>query len=198
MVLTQYQVGDRVVLPERDTPSSGARTPHAPREAKGSPHTEQPALTRSVRSTGAEDDSIPNAKRDLHTATDDRTIRKPDGTELLLAADAKTFDGVDQPGVYHLVLDGEPSDFAVNLAASESKTAPLDLGELQQLGVRLGRQATRTEAADKRRQMRDVELEGRQKLWQWLVAAALAVLIVETWLAGYLTRFKERGAGVVP
>jgi hypothetical protein len=31
-------------------------------------------------------------------------------------------------------------------------------------------------------------LESRQKLWQWLVAATLGVLIVETWLAGRLAR----------
>jgi hypothetical protein len=31
-------------------------------------------------------------------------------------------------------------------------------------------------------------LEGRQKLWRWLIVAALAVLLVETWLAGWITR----------
>jgi hypothetical protein len=173
LVLTEYQVGDRVALPDRETSPGG-----------------DPAADADKASAG---NQTPG-----EGAPGERTVRKPDGTQLLLAADAKTFDGTDQPGVYQLVLGGEASDFAVNLAAAESKTAPLDPGELQQLGVRLGRQATRTELAEKRRQMRDVELESRQKLWQWLVAAVLALLIVETWLAGYLTRFTERGAGVNP
>jgi hypothetical protein len=34
------------------------------------------------------------------------------------------------------------------------------------------------------RQLHDTELEGRQKLWRWLLVAALAVLGVETWWAG--------------
>jgi hypothetical protein len=36
--------------------------------------------------------------------------------------------------------------------------------------------------------LRDVELESRQKVWQWLLAAALVVLIGETWLAGHYSR----------
>jgi hypothetical protein len=34
------------------------------------------------------------------------------------------------------------------------------------------------------RQMRDVDLEASQSVWQWLIASALALLIVETILAG--------------
>ncbi len=32
--------------------------------------------------------------------------------------------------------------------------------------------------------MYNMELENRQKLWRWLILAAIRVLIVETWLAG--------------
>ena len=32
--------------------------------------------------------------------------------------------------------------------------------------------------------MYNIELENRQKLWRWLILAAIGVLIVETWLAG--------------
>ena len=34
------------------------------------------------------------------------------------------------------------------------------------------------------RQMYNAELENRQKLWRWLILAAIGVLIAETWLAG--------------
>ena len=33
------------------------------------------------------------------------------------------------------------------------------------------------------RQMRDIELEARQGVWQWLIAVALVLLIIETLLA---------------
>ena len=34
------------------------------------------------------------------------------------------------------------------------------------------------------RQMHNIELENRQKLWRWLILAAIGILILETWLAG--------------
>jgi hypothetical protein len=36
--------------------------------------------------------------------------------------------------------------------------------------------------------MHNAELESRQKLWRWLILAAIGVLIVETWLAGRIKR----------
>jgi hypothetical protein len=42
--------------------------------------------------------------------------------------------------------------------------------------------------AEHARQMRDLELEDQQKVWQWLVVALICVLIVETWLAGHVER----------
>lgn len=114
------------------------------------------------------------------------SVRKPDGTELLLASDDRRFDQTDEPGVYRWTSQGRTSQFAVNVSPAESRTAPFAVEELQQRGAKLGRHATRAELAAERRQMRDIELEGRQKLWQWLIAAALAVLVAETWLAGRL------------
>ena len=74
--------------------------------------------------------------------------------------------------------------FAVNLAGAESNTAPLELEQLEQRGVRVVKGASRNERIDRIRQERDVELEGRQKVWRWLIAAAVGVLLLETWLAG--------------
>ena len=42
----------------------------------------------------------------------------------------------------------------------------------------------RADIVERRRQMRDVELEKKQKLWRWLIVAALGILVLETWLAG--------------
>ena len=44
------------------------------------------------------------------------------------------------------------------------------------------------EAELDRLKVRNAELEGRQKLWRWLILAAISVLIVETWLAGRIKR----------
>ena len=43
--------------------------------------------------------------------------------------------------------------------------------------------------------MRDLELESKQKLWQWLISGALLLLITETWLAGRLTVKKTKDEG---
>ena len=40
----------------------------------------------------------------------------------------------------------------------------------------------------KRLRLQAAELEQQQKLWRWLIVTALLVLVLETWLAGWLTR----------
>jgi len=39
-----------------------------------------------------------------------------------------------------------------------------------------------------KRQLQNAELESQQKLWRWLIVAALVMLLLETGLAGWLTR----------
>ncbi len=38
--------------------------------------------------------------------------------------------------------------------------------------------------------MQNAELEGRQKLWRWLILATIGILIVETGLAGRIKRVR--------
>ena len=87
-----------------------------------------------------------------------------------------------------VIFAGSEGRAAVNLAASESNTAPLDLEQLTQRGVHFGGAPTRAERLERIRQQRDSELESRQKVWRWLIVAALATLILETWLAGRAER----------
>jgi hypothetical protein len=96
--------------------------------------------------------------------------------------------------VYQLVAGQQRHPFAVNVPAAESRTDGSDPEQLQEWGVRLGRRPTRAELAEQLRQMRDVELEGQQKLWRWLIVAAVGILILETWLAGYLARISTKPA----
>lgn len=118
------------------------------------------------------------------------TVRKPDGVEVKVEA-GRRFTATDLPGIYTVTSAPPPARFAVNLAAEESRTAPLALEEFERLGVPLkqSRQSL-TPAAEKKREehLQAAELENRQKLWRWLIVGAIAVLLFETWLAGWLTR----------
>jgi hypothetical protein len=115
-------------------------------------------------------------------------VHKPDGQDRKLAADSKTFGETDQPGIYRASFAGEEARFAVNLAASESNTAPLEMEQLEQLGVRLSASLTRAQRLSQIRQQRDTELESRQKLWRWIIVGTLGVLLLETWWAGRAAR----------
>ena len=120
--------------------------------------------------------------------TSEKSVRTPDGAKLELTEDATSFAATNEPGIYSLAAADTKLDFAVNVPADESRTAPMAADELGARGVGPSQPATRSEMAENLRQMRDVELEGRQKLWRWLIFAALAVLILETWLAGRMAR----------
>jgi hypothetical protein len=120
--------------------------------------------------------------------TSSTTILAPDGREVSVPEGAATFTATDQPGIYRVIAGATEMRFAVNLPAAESDTAALDAEQLEQRGVRFGSGLTRAERIERVRQQRDTELEGRQKVWLWLIAAALAVLIFETWWAGRAER----------
>ncbi len=108
------------------------------------------------------------------------TVEAPDGSRAALLPGALEFHGAHQPGIYTL---GERR-FVVQVEPAESDTTPRHVEELEALGVRLTGVAEREVEDRRQRHLRDVELEGRQKIWRWLLAAVLVVLTVETWVAG--------------
>ena len=114
-------------------------------------------------------------------------MRKPDGTEVAAAAGAK-FTDTDQPGIY-AVTPGTRR-FVVNLAPDESRTTPLPLARFTALGVPLSSAATEAHppSPEQLAQRQAAELEGQQKLWRWLIIVALGVLLLETLIAGKLSR----------
>jgi len=114
------------------------------------------------------------------------TVRKPDGGDVQVAAGGK-FSGTDAPGIYTVNPVG--LRFAVNVAPDESRTSPLAVDQLQNLGVPLKQISMPAPKAAVQQQARlqAAELEGRQKLWRWLIVAALVVLMFETWLAARTT-----------
>ena len=92
------------------------------------------------------------------------------------------------PGIYRWETPESRGFFAVNLKPAESQTATLDPLRLEQHGIQIGSQLSSEEEQEQERQMRDRELESRQKLWQWLIALAVGVILGETWLSGKLAR----------
>lgn len=117
------------------------------------------------------------------------TVRKPDASEITVSGSEPVFT-TDQPGIYTVSSGARQAGFAVNLAPEESRTAPLLVEELERLGMPLAPQAKVAAAKERQRleRLQSVQLENRQKLWRWLIVAALMVLVMETWLAGRLTR----------
>jgi hypothetical protein len=122
------------------------------------------------------------------------TIRGPAGTAFKYSNSAD-LDQIDQPGIYEF-RDGESSHrFAVNLDESESHTEPLGEDALERFEVILGKNVTTQQAKENQRQLRDRELENRQRLWQWLLVTALGLLGLETFLGARWSRRRTGAEG---
>lgn len=117
------------------------------------------------------------------------TVRRPDGTTVALPAEAKEFSATDQPGFYEISGGGAARTVPVNLDPAESRTSPLSSDDFERLGAPLARNpdAAPSKAATDPLATA-AESEGRQKLWKWILLAALVVLFIESLLAGRAAR----------
>lgn len=117
-------------------------------------------------------------------------VQTPEGAFVDL--EGGMFREAEQPGIYRAFpADGFGSEglpFAVNLAPQESVTERRDVTELEKFGMRLGLQNSRTQEMELQRQLRDQELEGKQRLWQWLAATCVVLLVAETLIAARTTQ----------
>lgn len=93
-----------------------------------------------------------------------------------------------RPGLFWLQDGDSRQQVAVQVPASESRLAPLDVAQVEQYGIPVGSLASDVRRHESLRQMQREELESKQRLWQWLLGACLVVLIFETWLAGWQSR----------
>lgn len=135
------------------------------------------------------------AKRLLPPGTS-ATVTTPAGEEI-------TIDGQETrlptalPGLMEIRMPGrEPLPVAVNPPADESRTAPLEIEELERHGVPVGLRAAARLRAIEAAPAPAVEAEARQQLWRWLIAAALLVLLIETLAAGLMGRRRPLPASV--
>ncbi len=117
------------------------------------------------------------------------TLRTPAAKTITLPMGATSFADTDEPGIYEIIADGRVLRLPVNLDPAESRTAPLGTDELEHLGVPVtaASLAPAAAAADPKL-LAGAETENRQKLWRWFIAATLAVLLIETALAGRAAR----------
>ncbi len=122
-----------------------------------------------------------------HETSAGTTLELPDATVVKFEDKSGEFVA-STPGFYQLVEGERKRTFAVNVAEFESRTSPLPLDELERYGVALGTIDESPVAAEQQRQRRDVELESRQRLWQWLLCGVLLLLGLESWLGGFLNR----------
>ncbi|HPC95198.1 MAG TPA: BatA domain-containing protein [Sedimentisphaerales bacterium] len=134
-------------------------------------------------------DAVPVA-RPAASPSENVRIRKPDGSTVVLDRGAETFTQTDMPGIYGIESAGGTRPFAVNVPVSESRTDPMEIEELEKRGLSLKplrpvATGPLTKVAIHRGM---AETESEQKLWRWVLVAALIVLWMETWLAGWLTR----------
>jgi len=151
-------------------------------------------------------DAVPTPHQTSSTATE-VDIHKPDGSTVRLDKDQQTFTQTDLPGVYSISDFGfrisdsardtnpqsairNPQFFAVNLPAAESRTDPMPVEDLEKLGVSLKPTAAVASEAARRaaRHNSFTEMESQQKLWRWVLVVTLIILLMETWLGGWLTR----------
>ena len=116
--------------------------------------------------------------------------RRPDGSTTNLPVGLDRFTETDQPGTWWLGEGPAAIPVAVNLDPSESRTAPLSVEQLEKLGVQLD--ASLSSAAAPTPKPAGIppalEAESRQKLWRWIITGALAVLLIESLVAGFTAR----------
>jgi hypothetical protein len=121
----------------------------------------------------------------LEAGKADRAVRAPDGSEVSMKAGDTNYTATVTPGVYRVGTGSSTRSFAVNLEAAESLTSPMAVDELERLGAPVSKQPAALAAEAKQKAiLHNSELENRQKLWRWLIVATMALLLLETWLAG--------------
>lgn len=113
------------------------------------------------------------------------TAEMPDGTSANTGGGGK-FSATTQPGIYAVEPGGHR--FVVNLDPEESRLAPVPPDRFAALGVPLTPvllSQPQYESAVERAKSADAEQ--KQKLWRWMVIAAVIILLAETVAAARLS-----------
>ncbi|MGN6545186.1 MAG: BatA domain-containing protein [Aureliella sp.] len=119
-------------------------------------------------------------------------VTKLDGSPVENASAGEAWV-LEEPGLYWLSEDGRRRQIAVALPLSESRLDPLELDRFAQYGVVTGKSDSAKERQETARLSQVTELESRQKLWRWILIAALGLLVLETLLAARREKIPEPG-----
>lgn len=129
-----------------------------------------------------------------------RSMIRPDRSILTIDPNQTQFNETDIPGVYLLsdsvrsidrlnetqrdAIVAKATQYAVNVDRRESETDLLAIEQLERLNVQVGQHQTAEAELAQFRQLRDRDLENKQKIWKWLIVLAIGLLILETYYAG--------------
>jgi hypothetical protein len=106
----------------------------------------------------------------------------------------------NQPGIYTVQSPAGNRTFAVNLAPGESRTEPLAVEDIERMGISLEPTSDVAPAAAGQAAQHGsfAQMESQQKLWRWVLVTTLAMLLIEIWLGGWLTRSGPVSEGEQP
>lgn len=111
-------------------------------------------------------------------------VTEPSGKRWESVTPSSTFN---TPGIYTFKEPDKPEQLiAVNIDSSESRTSPLPEEDLIRIGVPIRASDDAASAIQMAReiQQKDSETEAQQKNWRWLLAAAVGIFLLESWLSG--------------
>ena len=122
-----------------------------------------------------------------------RILNGPDG-KLEVPAGSTTFNA-KKPGLYSLE-ESQNVSFAVNVSPRESKTSLLPMERLDALNLPFSAKNKQTAkiAQNREQTLIDEQTEKRQKIWRWLIVIAILLVLLETWLGGWLWRKPSGGS----
>lgn len=145
------------------------------------------ANTRALEAAGL----VPGAAEGLAEGTEQIALTPSgDGVRIPEGAEAR-FLSLEQRGFYTIRPPGgdaeRPFTIAVNVDLEESGLATIDPEEVV-LQVQAAAGGSMGSGADGAQVLRREDQERRQSLWRWILAAALALLIMETVLSNWASR----------
>ncbi|MDX1930692.1 MAG: BatA domain-containing protein [Pirellulaceae bacterium] len=121
----------------------------------------------------------------------DVVVTRADGSAVEVTPNGGTLQ-LAAPGLYNLQAAGMRRQVAVQVPTNEVQLTPMDVDVFDQFGVEMGKVKSDSERKQSARQLQAIELEQKQRVWQWLLAAGLLVLAIETVLAGWFARKSSR------
>ena len=100
---------------------------------------------------------------------------------------------IRSPGLYRVQNEGTPSFFIAQIPSEEREDARTTPAELGGMGIpkKNSEEETRSQAKVETR-LKDQQIESQQQAWRWLLMGVIALVIVETFASGWLSRNRVR------